>query len=90
MIEKKFDRLWNISKLSFTSSHGQAAVKRGFSVNKEILVENLQQKSLISQRMVFDYITVKHASRLHEYTIPDSLILKCQLCPIFRGIEKSN
>ena len=33
-------------------------------MNKEILVENLQQKSLISQRMVYDYMTVKHAGVL--------------------------
>ena len=52
---KKFDKLWNICKLTLTLSHGQAVVERGFSVNKEILVENLQQKSLINQRMVYDY-----------------------------------
>ena len=68
---RKFDKLWNICKLTFTLS-------RGFSVNKEILVENLQQKSLISQKMVYDYMTVKHASSLYEYTIPNSLILKCE------------
>ena len=49
---KKFDKLWNICKLTFIFSHGQAVVERGFSVNKEILVEKLQQKPLISQRMV--------------------------------------
>ena len=65
-------------KLIFILSHGQAAVEKGFSVNKEILVKNLQQKSLISQRMVYDYMTVKHASSLHEYTIRNSLILKCK------------
>ena len=68
---EKFDKLWNICKLTF-------AVERGFSVNKEILVENLQQKSLISQRMVYDYMTVKHASSLFEYTIANSLILRCK------------
>ena len=44
-----------------------------------MLVENLQQKLLISQRMVFDYITVKHASSLHEYTIPNSLTLNVKV-----------
>ena len=64
MDRKKFDKLRNICKLIFTLSHGQAAVERGFSMNKEILVENLQQKSLISKRMVYDYMTVKHAGVL--------------------------
>ena len=62
----------------FTLSHGQAAVERGFSVNREIIVENLQQKSLISQRLVYDYITVKHASGLYEYAIPNALLLECK------------
>ena len=75
---KKFDKIWNICKLTFTLSHGQTAVEKGFNVNKEILVENLQQKLLISQRMLYDYLTVKHANSLHEYTIPNSLILKCK------------
>ena len=75
---KKSDKLWNICKLMFTLSHGQAAVEKGFNVNKEILLENLQQKSLISQRMVYDYMALKHAGSLHKYTIPNSLILKCK------------
>ena len=28
--------------------------------------------------MVYDYMTVKHASSLYEYTIPSSIILKCK------------
>ena len=74
---KKFDKSWNISKLTFTLSNVQAVVERGFSVNKEI-VENLKQKSLIIQGMVHDYVTVKYASNHHEYSIPNSLILKCK------------
>ena len=47
-------------------------------MNREIIVENLQQKSLISQRLVYDYITVKHASSLYEYAIPNTLLFKCK------------
>ena len=46
--------------------HGQAAVERGFSVNSELLVENLQGKTLVASRFV--YISVKsdanHFSKL--------------------------
>ena len=28
--------------------------------------------------MVYDYMALKHASSLHEYTIPNPLILKCK------------
>ena len=78
LIEKSLINYGTICKHTFTLSHRQAAVGRGFSVIKEILVENLQQKSLISQMMVYDCLTMKHASSHHEYAIPNSLILKCK------------
>ncbi len=37
-------------------SHGNATVESGFSVNKEILVENLKGSSIISQRIVYDAV----------------------------------
>ena len=76
--QKKIDKFWNICKIIFTLSHGQAAAERGFSVNREIIVENLQQKSLISQRLVYGYITVKYASSLYEYAIPNAFLLECK------------
>ena len=36
--------------------HGQAAVETGFSVNKDYLVENLQEESLIALRFVYDHM----------------------------------
>ena len=33
---------------SLTWSHGQASVERGYSVNKEIEVENLREHSLVA------------------------------------------
>lgn len=36
--------------------HGNAAVERGFSVNRECLVENLSEASLIAQRCVYDSV----------------------------------
>ena len=37
-----------------TLSHGQAAVERGFNINKEAVVENQLEESLVAQRFVFD------------------------------------
>ena len=76
---KKFASLWNICKIVFTLSHGQAGVERGFSVNKEILVENLKETSLISQRIVYDYMKVGQPLPLHEFSVPRGLLLswKC-------------
>ena len=40
-------------------SHGNAAPERGFSVNKEIIVANQREESLIAQRMIYDSIQIK-------------------------------
>ena len=36
--------LWHICKLVFVMSHGQSNAERGFSVNKEVLQDNMQVK----------------------------------------------
>lgn len=56
-------------------SHGQASVERGFSVNKEIEVENLPEHSLVAQRTICDYVEVvsgvlRLAGRDHEPKAP--------------------
>lgn len=43
-------------KLLLVLSHGQATVERGFSVNRQVAVENLQDLSYISQRIVCDAV----------------------------------
>lgn len=44
-------------KMLLILSHGNAALERGFSINKHILVENLLEESLIAQRLIFDAVT---------------------------------
>ena len=46
--------LRHICKIKFILPHGQSSVERGFSFNKEVLLDNLQEKSLILQRLVYD------------------------------------
>ncbi|KAJ8048636.1 hypothetical protein HOLleu_01027 [Holothuria leucospilota] len=52
----KFAKLWDVFKLLLTLSHGQASVERGYSVNKDMLVENMQEKTLVALRTVYDSI----------------------------------
>lgn len=40
-------------------SHGNASPERGFSVNKEIIVVNLREESLIAQRAIYDAIKLR-------------------------------
>ena len=44
-------------KIILVLFHGNAEVERSFSINKHFLVDNLEEKSLIAQRSVHDYIT---------------------------------
>jgi len=50
--------LWKVVKMVLILSHGNAAVESGFSVNKAILVENMEEETIVAQRIVFDAIRV--------------------------------
>ena len=60
----------------FTLSHGQSVVECGFNINKQILVDNLQDVSLTSLRTVHDEILC-HGS-IRSFPINSSLLLSCQ------------
>ena len=70
--------LWSICKLVFVLSHGQSHIERGFSVNKEVLQHNMQEKSLISQRLIYDSIQSRDL-KLHESVITTDLRKSCKL-----------
>ena len=52
--QKDSASLWKVCLFVFVLSHGQSAVERGFSVNENMLVENLEYQSPIGQRMVYE------------------------------------
>lgn len=56
MTVAKYNKLLDVVKMCLVLSHGQASVERGFSVNKEIEVENLKAESLVAQRLICDYV----------------------------------
>ena len=41
-------KVWEVFRIIFTLLHGPVAVKRGFSVNSEVLVENWLEKTLVA------------------------------------------
>ena len=55
-----------------TLFHGNAAVERSFSINKECLFENLLEESLIGQRIVYD--AVSSAGGVAAVDIPKAMI----------------
>ena len=46
--------MWCVFKLLLYLSHGQASTERGLSVNSNLLVENMNEDSLIAQRIIHD------------------------------------
>ena len=58
-------------------SHSQCAVERGFSVNKELLVENLKEVSLLAQRIVYEQLTATKQD-VHTFKISNDLIKSCK------------
>ena len=54
---KKFAKLWNVCRILLLLSHGQAAVERGFSVNRQIEVENMNAETYSAQRIICDHVS---------------------------------
>lgn len=62
----------NFLKTIFILFHGNAAVERGFSINKECISENMKEKSLIGQRHVWAAINAAGGSK--EVNISKTMI----------------
>ena len=54
--QKEYANLWKVCLFVFVLSRSQSAVERGFNINENMLVENLDYQSLIGQRMVYDHM----------------------------------
>lgn len=54
----KYPELWTFCEKLLLLSHGQATVERGFSVNKEIEDDNMQEDAVVAQRIICDYVSV--------------------------------
>ena len=57
MDKAAYGHLWKVVAQVLLLSHGQASVERGFSVNKQMEVTNLQEDTFVAQRLVHDHIT---------------------------------
>ena len=68
-----FTKLCDTFKILLILSHGQAHVERGFSVNSQILIENLHTESLIVQRLINDHM-VFHGLKSNEIKITNKLL----------------
>ena len=53
---KSFLKLSSLIKMLLVLYHGQASVERGFSVNKEVEVENLMKQSVVAQWVICEAV----------------------------------
>ncbi|XP_071563117.1 uncharacterized protein [Temnothorax nylanderi] len=70
--KKDYENLSSFMKSVMILSHGNAAVERGFSVNKQCLIENQKEKSLIAQRTIYDTVNAKGG--LENFVVTKDLI----------------
>ena len=75
---KRFSDFWYVCKIVFVLSHSQSAIECGFSVNKDLLVENLGEQSHIGQSLFYDYSTSLDTN-IYKYMIPNNLVKSCKL-----------
>ena len=78
MWQKNFDQLWKVTIFVCVLSHGQASIARGFNINKEVLVENLREESMVSQRLFYDQVKAI-GEKMHNIKIPRELVMSCKL-----------
>ena len=59
LMEKVFESLWNAFILVFCLSHSQSSIERGFKTNKDFIVENESEFSLMALRTIQDHMRAK-------------------------------
>ena len=53
-VNADYSDLWRVMKLIFIVNHGQSFTERGFSTNKLTSDINMEEESLIAQRVIYD------------------------------------
>jgi len=54
-IAANYPKAWSVCELALLLSHGQASVERGFSVDKELVVENQSEQTLAARRIIVSH-----------------------------------
>ena len=75
---QKYNSFWRVCGNIFVFSHGQSAIERGFSINKQLLVDNLQEKSSVSQQIVYDHINYNEI-KVQENDLSSGVLKSCRL-----------
>ena len=77
-IRPEFENFWHICNAVFLFSHGQSFIKRRFLVNKLTIDDNMQEKSIVSQQLIYDCLKQEECP-VSEFTISGDLHKSCLL-----------
>lgn len=58
VLAQRYNELWGFCRKLLLLSHGQATVERGFSVNKEVETCNMQEETMVTHRLICDYVNI--------------------------------
>ncbi|XP_022247680.1 uncharacterized protein LOC111086979 [Limulus polyphemus] len=88
--DENYAKFWNAVQILVLLSHGQADVEDGFSVNKEVEVENLHEQLLVTQRLVCDYVVKEGGVTKVPITnaLPISAVMSRQKYNIYLETER--
>ena len=64
-----------ILKIVLTLSHGQVEVECGFSLNKEVTVENLLEWNLVARRILCQFVNRKKVSGI---VVSKEMLMSCK------------
>ena len=75
--KEEYKDLWNVFRMMLVISHGQADIERGFSVNKDIANDNMNEKSFVAHRRVYHGVT-SSGYELHEIPVTKEMLTLCK------------
>ena len=76
-INDQYKDMLKAIKMVFIIPNGQAQVERGFSINKEMVIENLHAQSLCALRLVYDSIKATK-KEVDEIEISKKMLISCK------------
>ena len=71
--KSQFSKVRNVLSMSLILSHGQGQVEHGFSANKLLLDVNIQNETLLAQRIVHDHMAGEKM-KLHDFQMTKRLM----------------
>ena len=78
-LSKCHEELWKVFKVVCMLLHGQSFTERVFSVNEEVIDHNMKEKSITSQRTVYDGIQQHSSNKISDFPVLAEMRKSCSL-----------